>query len=244
MLQGSSQKKRTTPPEAGARATAPRGQTPDIHRALRERICLLRYPPGTLLVETELAGEFNVSRTPIRQALQRLEYEGLVETRNGVGTHVTGVDFREFRDIYAFRLRLSEMIGDFSAPGDAPRALERIEGVLSRTQALKGSRDFEEFWAINHELHFAINGLITNSALRQVHDRLYFQASRVWYSFVDQMWDEEVRFLQEELSELCRALRAGDMRALGFVQRNYISFGLSRVAKYISGIPAQGSLIA
>jgi DNA-binding GntR family transcriptional regulator len=235
MLQGSSQKKRTTPPEAGVRATAPRGQTPDIHRALRERICLLRYPPGTLLVETELAGEFNVSRTPIRQALQRLEYEGLVETRNGVGTHVTGVDFREFRDIYAFRLRLSEMIGDFSAPGDAPRALERIEGVLSRTQALKGSRDFEEFWAINHELHFAINGLITNSALRQVHDRLYFQASRVWYSFVDQMWDEEVRFLQEELSELCRALRAGDMRALGFVQRNYISFGLSRVAKYISG---------
>ena len=129
----------------------------------------------------------------------------------------------------------SELIGDFSAPGDAPRALERIERLLPRVETLRETRNFEEFWIINHELHFAINGLIANSALRQVHDRLYFQASRVWYSLVDQMWDDEVRFLQEELSELCRALRAGDMRALGFVQRNYISFGLSRVAKYISG---------
>ena len=217
-----------------ARIPAARGQAADIHQSLRERICRLRYPPGTLLVEAELAAEFDVSRTPIRQALQRLEYAGLVETRNGVGTRVTGVDFREFKDIYAFRLRLSELIGDFSSPGDAAGALEQIERLVPRAEALKKSRDFENFWVLNHELHFAINALINNSAFREVHDRLYFQASRVWYSFVGQMWDEEVRFLGEELSELCRALRAGDMRALGFVQRNYISFGLSRVAKYIS----------
>jgi DNA-binding GntR family transcriptional regulator len=235
MLEVPTPGKRRPAKDAGARSAAPRSQSADIHRTLRDRICLLQYPPGAFLVETELAAEFNVSRTPIRQALQRLEYEGLVETRNGVGTNVTGVDFREFKDIYAFRLRLSELIGDFSAPGDAPRALERIERLLPRVETLRETRNFEEFWIINHELHFAINGLIANSALRQVHDRLYFQASRVWYSFVDQMWDDEVRFLQEELSELCRALRAGDMRALGFVQRNYISFGLSRVAKYISG---------
>lgn len=231
----SSSKRRVPAKDARGRTPAPRNQASDIHRTLRDRICLLRYPPGTFLVETELATEFNVSRTPIRQALQRLEYEGLVETRNGVGTNVTGVDFREFRDIYAFRLRLSELIGDFSVPSDAPRALERIEGLLPRAEALKASRDFEEFWVINHELHFAINELIANSALRQVHDRLYFQASRVWYSLVDQMWEEEVHFVLEEFGELCRALRAGDMRALGFVQRNYISFGLSRVARYISG---------
>ncbi len=219
---------------AEGRVTAPRGQSGDIYAALRERICLLRYPPGTLLVETELANDFEVSRTPVRQALQRLENEGLVETRNGVGTHVTGVDFRTVRDIYAFRLRLSEMIGDFGSPADAPRALERIAGLLPRVEALRQARDFEAFWAINHELHFAINGLISNAAFRQVHDRLYFQASRVWYSFVDQMWDEEISFLAEELQELARALEAGDLRAVGFIQRNHISFGLARVARYIA----------
>lgn len=235
-MPASSLRKRPAPPAKVVNASVPaaRGQAVDIHRALRERICRLKYLPGALLVEAELATEFEVSRTPIRQALQRLEYEGLVETRNGVGTRVTGVDFREFKDVYAFRLRLSELIGDFSASSDAPQALAQIENLMPRAEALRQSRNFEEFWVINHELHYVINALIRNSALAEVHDRLYFQASRVWYSFVDQMWDEEVRFLQEELTELCRALRAGDMRALGFVQRNYISFGLARVAKYIS----------
>jgi len=67
-----------------------------------------------------------------------------------------------------------------------------------------------------------------------VHDRLYFQASRVWHSFVDQMWDEETSYLAEELQELVRALKAGDLRAVGFIQSNHISFGLARVARYIT----------
>ncbi|MDX1122501.1 GntR family transcriptional regulator [Sinorhizobium medicae] len=205
-----------------------------MHRVLRDRICLLRYRPGELLVETELAVEFNVSRTPIRQALQRLDYEGLVETRNGVGTTVTGVDFQEFKDVYAFRLKLSEMIGDFSKPDQTPKSLQEVEALIPRIDSLIESRDFEQFWQINHELHFAINALIGNTAMRELHDRLYFLASRVWYSFVDRMWDDEVRFLKEEVDELCRALRAGDLRAVGFVQRNFISYGLSRVARYIS----------
>jgi DNA-binding GntR family transcriptional regulator len=187
-----------------------------------------------LLVETELAAEFNVSRTPIRQALQRLDYEGLVETRNGVGTTVTGVDFQEFKDVYAFRLKLSEMIGDFSKSAQTPKSLQEVEALIPRIDSLIESRDFEQFWQINHELHFAINALIGNTAMREIHDRLYFLASRVWYSFVDRMWDDEVRFLKEEVDELCRALRAGDLRAVGFVQRNFISYGLSRVARYIS----------
>lgn len=195
---------------------------------------MLRYRPGELLVETELAMEFNVSRTPIRQALQRLDYEGLVETRNGVGTTVTGVDFKEFKDVYAFRLKLSEMIGDFSTPDQIPKSLQEVEALIPRIDSLIESRDFEQFWQINHELHFAINALIGNTAMREIHDRLYFLASRVWYSFVDRMWDDEVGFLKEEVDELCRALRAGDSRAVGFVQRNFISYGLSRVARYIS----------
>ncbi|MEX3901240.1 GntR family transcriptional regulator [Paraburkholderia sp. BR10954] len=219
-----------------AKAPSIRGQTPDIYRSVRDRICSLHYPPGTLLGESALAEEFDVSRTPIRQVLQRLEYEGLVETKNGVGTIVSGVEFREYRDTYNFRLRLSEMLGDFCSPGDAPQALERIERLIPRAAKLSsGPKNYDEFWSILHELHFAINELIRNRELRQTHDRCYFQASRVWYNFVTDLWDEEVEYLNRELEECCRALRAADMRALGLVQRNYISFGLARIARFITG---------
>lgn len=207
----------------------PRGQAAEIHRVLRDRICLLHYRPGELLGEVELAEQFKVSRTPVRQALQRLDYEGLVEIKTGVGTLVTDLDSRQFREIYALRLRLSEMIGDFGETDRCSKALEDIQTLIPRLLALYNTRDFERFWQINHELHFTINGLIANEAMREIHDRLYFLAARVWYSFVDRMWEVELQFLRNELEDLSRALRAGDLRAVGFVQRNYISYGLSRV---------------
>jgi DNA-binding GntR family transcriptional regulator len=74
-----------------------------IYRQIRERICLLHYPPGTVLNETALATEFGVSRTPLRRVLQQLNHEGLVEIKNGVGTIVTDINMKTFKDIYDLR---------------------------------------------------------------------------------------------------------------------------------------------
>lgn len=60
----------------------------EMTRVLRERICLTAPDVEIVLYETELSREFSVSRTPIRQVLQRLAYEQLVRTVSGVGTVV------------------------------------------------------------------------------------------------------------------------------------------------------------
>ncbi len=85
-----------------------------IYKQIRERICLLQYPPGTILSETELAAEFEVSRTPVRRVVHQLHFEGLVDIKNGVGTIVTDIDLKTFKDIYDLRMRLSEMMGELS----------------------------------------------------------------------------------------------------------------------------------
>src|SRR3546814_3282527 len=95
---------------------------------IRERICLLTYPPGTRLSEAALAAEFGVSRTPIRRVLAHLEAGGLVESRHGVGTVVTTIDLPRLREIYALRMRLAELIGEL-----APR---RSEEHTSELQSL------------------------------------------------------------------------------------------------------------
>ena len=71
--------------------TASKERFQRIHRALRDRICLLEYLPGQQLGEKELAEEFGTSRTPIRRVLGRLEAEGLIERRHGIGTIITEV---------------------------------------------------------------------------------------------------------------------------------------------------------
>ena len=103
----------------------------EIHETIRDRICLLEYAPGSLLREAALAAEFGVSRTPIREIMQRLTQEGLVESRNGVGTLVKPLDFDEIEDIYEMRLRIAPLIGELS-----PRPV--FASHIARTEALHG----------------------------------------------------------------------------------------------------------
>lgn len=206
-----------------------------VYEQVRERICLLTYRPGTILRETELAAQFGVSRTPVRQALQKLESEGFVEAKNGVGTIVTGFDFGAMRDIYDLRLKLAELIGELRPNPCTDSHIETMEALLDRARALSERRDTEEFWRINHERQGVIGSLIGNSALRQMYDLYYYQTARVWFQVVDAMWDDQVDALCTELSDLIRAMKAGDTQAVAFVERNHLSFYMVLIGRFISG---------
>jgi len=209
-----------------------RSRLSGIYQVLRDRICFFDCPPGTLLREEQLAREFGVSRTPIRQILQRLEFERLVEIRDGIGTEVTGVDFESLREVYELRLRITELIGDFSPNPFPPAADAGIEALIVRALKQPAKRDVREFWRIESDRHRFINNLIGNEALKELHDRLYMQTSRVWYGIVETIWGEALEALTEELLELRRAVLARDMRAVGLVSRNYVSYSLARFTRY------------
>lgn len=205
-----------------------------IYECLRDRICLFEYPPNTLLREAELAAEFGVSRTPIRQILQRLEGETLVDIRDGVGTIVTGVDFARLKDVYELRLKLAEIIADLAPrpPGEAE--VQAMAELVKRGRQLVAKLELAEFWRVQNERHRIVNSLIGNEVLRTIHDRLYFQTARAWYGIVEQMWPELAEELFVELEELLRALKSGDMRSVALVSRNYIAYSMARLSGYFS----------
>src|SRR6478752_6569820 len=74
----------------------------DAYEALKRDITRFHFKPGERLREEALSDRYAVSRTPIRDALRRLEQEGLVVTE-GVGRFVRQFDVREFEDIYLVR---------------------------------------------------------------------------------------------------------------------------------------------
>src|ERR671924_307444 len=99
-----------------------------IYKTIRDRICLLEYQPGERLGEEELAREFNVSRTPIRRLLSRLEGEGLLESRHGVGTFGTDVDIDSLAQVFQLRMELAELMGKLDP---IPRSGEDVKRVRS-----------------------------------------------------------------------------------------------------------------
>jgi DNA-binding GntR family transcriptional regulator len=221
-------------PEIMEERSGKKVETDAIYETLRDRICLLQYPPGTILKEAEIAAEFGVSRTPIRSVLQRLIFGGLIESRDGVGTIVTSLSIDELRDIYEVRLKIAEMIGQLSPNPCTPGQVAEAAILHARAKKLTQTFDLIEYWKINHDLHFLIGGLIGNTALRQMWDHFYFQAARIWYALAKESAAEVSASLVDELAEVHKAMKEGDLTAVGYIERNYIAFGLRKVSEHFS----------
>jgi len=215
--------------------TAKRAEPEQIETIIRDRICLRTYAPGAILHEGTLAEEFGVSRTPIREALQRLSVAGLVEVRNGVGTIITERTLGQVRQIYALRIRIAALIGDMSPLDVSAHHIQRMEQLLQRARTLaeaitdSTTGESGEYWRINHEAHAIIGELIGNEPLREIWDRTYFQTASYWYGVVQSESDTVAHSLCRELEDILHAMKRNDVAAIGFIERNFISYGLERL---------------
>ena len=210
--------------------TVTRVRAQRIFEMIRERISLLQYPPGCALRERDLAEEFNVSRTPIRTVLQRLEFEGLTYSRQGHGTIVTSVDMESLKDIYRIRLKLAEMFGISATLENAEQVMVEFDSLLRICRRIQKNPNFESFGRINIGLHIALQSLLSNRTLKVQTDTLFFQTARMWFYILHQAdWAGEIMGLAREIQELQHFLDLGDLESMGYVRRNYISLVLQRL---------------
>ncbi|EWY36702.1 hypothetical protein N825_25615 [Skermanella stibiiresistens SB22] len=224
-------------PQTGRRRrsqpTAARRRFDTIYGEIRDRICLLRYPPGHTLGETELAREFGISRTPIRRVLQRLEHEGLVESRQGIGTIVTLIDFEELREIDDLRMKLAEISGALSPIPRGHADVERMRKLRERCAKIRSRIDLEEFGRLNIAVQQELSCSIGNLPLRDISDRLFFQTARMWLQLLPMMnWPEEVDAFSNEISDLIQAMELNDLGSLHYIRRNHISMSRMRMKGY------------
>lgn len=216
----------------------------DIYRELRDRIALLTYEPGAMLGETALAEEFGVSRTPIRQALQHLESEGLVVTRRGVGTMVTTLDLPYLRAVYTLRLKLIDVIGDLSPGRVAGADLGPLEAILAAAEAMGSSAertDMRELARLYVDFNRELSRAIGNRPLREIADRLFYQTSRVWLQLAPDLdHAAEVEYVVDEMRRVHAALERGDMREVAAVRREHMIGLLRRINDFIGAeLPAR-----
>jgi DNA-binding GntR family transcriptional regulator len=172
-----------TSPEAQQLRQMVRSRNDVIFEIVRDRICLREYDEGHVIHEAALAAEFHVSRTPIRQVLQRLVYEQLAETRNGVGTIVSYVDHHAV-DMLRFRIGLTGLITDL-VPLQLPTSLRSDYARLrSLAEGLRDTSPVKDVWGVWRAHHEARNALIGDEALRQMDDMIFFRIARSWVSWL------------------------------------------------------------
>ncbi len=110
-------------------------QNKDAYELVLEAIDRGVYQPGDRLVESELAERFGVSRTPVREALQRLETQAIL-VRDGRSMVVASLDHDQLGELYAVRAQLEGLAAQLAAQHAAPEEIRILQEMVAQDEAI------------------------------------------------------------------------------------------------------------
>ncbi len=147
-----------------------RSRADHVSKRIREAIRTGRYAPGERIRETEVATWLGVSRTPVREALRRLESEGLVGFESWRGVVVAKLDRQQVSELYAMREVLEGAAARLAARHIDDAEIDMLSVLLERADA---SADVpEKLAAINRQFHETIYAAAHNRYLLQTLEQL------------------------------------------------------------------------
>ncbi|GAA2896171.1 GntR family transcriptional regulator [Pseudonocardia halophobica] len=178
------------------------------YEAIRDRLVMLEIRPGDPLNDDRLAAELGTGRTPVREALKRLEGDRLVVAYPRRGTFATAVDITDLANLSEVRLNLEPLAARSAArnAGSVDRA--ELGRLGDRIAALDPSGDPRELLRADVEVHRALYRATGNPHLEDVCVRLDNLATRIWVLFLDRL--PALPGHVHEHADLLRAVVAGE----------------------------------
>ncbi|WP_335971937.1 MULTISPECIES: GntR family transcriptional regulator [Streptomycetaceae] len=181
------------------------------------------YEGGTLLTEGDLAEAVGVSRTPVREALLRLEAEGLLKLYPKKGALVLPVSAQEIADVVETRLLVEQHAVAKVVPAVPAGLIGQLEDSLAEQRAHAAAGDLAAFAVADRTFHAEIVRAAGNRILAHLYDQLRDRQLRMG---VATMHAEPSRVAKNivEHTEILQALRDGDERTAAIVVDRHVSW--------------------
>src|SRR3990170_4170336 len=230
--------------EVGGAAIKPVRREPsrlvdEIHARLLEMISLGQLPTGTKLHQNRLAQEMGVSRTPIREALLRLEREGIVTTQPGRGMFVKGVQRAEIRELYEARGTVEPIVARMGCERATARDLAGIE-ALQRRHEHRYPTDVAQAFRSNLELHTLLVRPCGNQPLLRFLESTWHQdaAFRIFAFYARDR--EMTTGMVQEHRQIVDAFKAADAAAVEKLLRRHIRAAYEVLANQLDDMQQEG----
>ncbi|MFN8455951.1 MAG: GntR family transcriptional regulator [Anaerolineae bacterium] len=196
-------------------------RTERAYVALKEAILSLRLQPGSLLLEDELAEQLGISKTPVRDALQELERDGLVTRVPYKGTYVTEVSEQDVREIVEIKATLEGLAGRLVVGMFTPAELEQAETFLDAADTALTAGDLSEAAEQGFKFHDFILGRAPNQRLLNMMEVLDTQMYRALRSFAIRTHERMTKSSVEH-RHILAALREGDPDQVELAFRHHL----------------------
>ncbi len=209
----------------------------NMFNILRDRILYMEYQPGQILNENMLAQEFGVSRSPVRNVLNRLEWEQLVRIIPRTGSMVTEIEFNKIMHVFQVRFECEVLEIQLAADQLNDAHLIVLREIHERCRALHDNKDRKALAAVDADIRKMIHDAAGNPVLREISDRLYTQTFRLWYGAMDKGdWNEEVSSMVEEIRKLSDLILTRDTESMGAFRRKVLTDHFDRMRrKFFTG---------
>lgn len=194
------------PAETTAETSADRA-----YEIVRERLVMLDIRPGEPINDERLGAELGVGRTPVREALKRLERDRLVVAYPRRGTFATTVDMTDLADISEIRKQLEPSAAARAARAATAEARNRLSALAAGIAQIDDADDPREVLRRDVHVHREIYRASGNPHLEQILVGLDAHATRIWCLFLDRLPDV-AGHVREHIT-LMEAIVAGDEAA-------------------------------
>ena len=196
-----------------------------VHEILKERILTVALEPGTVLSRATLMEEFGVSQTPVRDALLRLQEDGLVDIFPQYATRVSRIDVDHARQAQFLRLSVElEAVRRLSSISSKDTA-EALERVLRQQEAVADPSTYDKFDALDREFHRVLYEHSGNALLWKVIRQQSVHLDRL--RRLNLPMEGKIQSLLQEHHAIVDAIRSGDERAAVSALRKHLSGTLS-----------------
>ena len=203
----------------------------DVHQELLREIIQGRFSPGQRLKDAELAENLGVSRTPVREALLRLEREGFISAQQHMGFSVKELKESEIREVYPL-VKLLECAALDESAGPLPEGLERLE-ELGKCLEEEGSDPLRRI-ELDSTWHEALLEGEANGHLKRILTELKRILFRYEYAFM-----QDDRLVSESAAEhaaILAALRLRDRaRAVSLLAGHWERCAEATLADFLAG---------
>lgn len=189
-----------------------------VYQMLRKSIETGKLKPGDRVMETEIAEELQCSRTPVRDALRRLESDGMVVIEPRVGLQIASLSRQSILELYLMRELLEGTAAQLCALHATELELMELEGLVRREATLQGQ--YEALARHNRRFHEAIyhgaHNTFLAKSLNVVNDSMWLLGRSLMFN------PNRAKRAQEQHRQLLQAILARDSVAAEAIARTHI----------------------
>jgi DNA-binding GntR family transcriptional regulator len=191
----------------------------DIYEDLRSRILTEKMLPGQKISEITLAEQYECSRTPVREALKRLENDDLIVIKPKSGTYIQNETPQDFVELMQVRASLERLAFQLSLKNAADKEIRKLESIMDSMNGIITNEpiDMMKFATAHYDFHYQLVTMSGNDLLIRQFEKLNLRRSHMFYTMMDKRLAGDT---QDEHRKIIQLLKSKDPQGADFVENH------------------------